>query len=155
MSGRWVGRVRMGLFEIKNGQLVNCQVSFSFTIFLKLFFFFYAMWSSVDLLLEHFEWCWGILMRVRLHLSEIKKFTRDDGEKRVWRERSLKLITPFETCSDALEMIITLQHHTLNFTVIGVQKHLKASPETKAFRKYVNKQVSGPSVIHTRRTAAL
>lgn len=53
---RWVGRAWAWLFEIRNGQLVNCQVSLSFTIFLK--WYFSAMWSSADLLLEPLSENW-------------------------------------------------------------------------------------------------
>lgn len=73
--GGRVGRARVRLFEIRNGQLVNCQVSFSFNILLKCFFFlsFFSRRHVISggSVAGALEWCFWILMRVRLHLSEI------------------------------------------------------------------------------------
>lgn len=54
--------------------------------------------------------------------------------------RSLKLIAPFTTLSDALMMIISLTTHT-DFSVITIQNHLKASPKSKALIKHTGAQV--------------
>lgn len=48
---------------------------------------------------------------------------------------SLKLIAPFETCSDALEMIITLQHHTLKFHCDRLPKALEGVTRNQGFNK--------------------
>lgn len=102
--------------------------------------FFSAMWSSSDLFLKHFSDIQDFDEGQVMLPWKKKKFTHDDGEKMSLTGRSLKLIAPFKTYSDALEMIINLTSYS-EFTVIAIQNYLKALPKTKSLIKHINTQV--------------